>query len=98
MIDWLNVLYNFFWVLGLAVLLATFSLTHWQADRQQKSLYQDLSEPPCRLAAAAGIILLALGLMLIVEPWWYKIGWVGLIGLSSWEGIIAWRDWPSQTK
>jgi hypothetical protein len=42
--------------------------------------------------------LFALGLMLIVEPWWYKIGWAGLIGLSAWEGLIAWRAWPSQTK
>ncbi|MBI1877581.1 MAG: hypothetical protein HYR94_05015 [Chloroflexi bacterium] len=98
MIDWLNVLYHLFWVLGLAVLLATFSLAHWQADGQQKSLRQSLSEPLCRLAVAVSIILFALGLMLIVEPWWYKIGWAGIIGLSAWEGMIAWREWPSQTK
>jgi len=47
---------------------------------------------------AVSMILFALGLMLIVEPWWYKIGWAGLIGLSSWQGMIAWREWPSQTK
>lgn len=98
MIDWLNVLYHLFWVLGLVVLLATFSLAHWQADRQEKSLRQGLSEPPCRLAVAVSMTLFALGLMLIVEPWWYKIGWAGLIGLSSWQGLIAWREWSSQTK
>jgi hypothetical protein len=98
MIDWLNVLYNFCWILGLALLLATFSLVHWQADGQQKPLRQGLSEPPGRLAIAAGMILFALGLLLIVEPWWYKIGWAGLIALSAWEGMSAWREWPSQTK
>jgi hypothetical protein len=27
-----------------------------------------------------------------MEPWWYKIGWAGLMILSAWQGIIAWQD------
>ena len=89
MIDWLNVLYNALWILGLAALLANLSLAHWRAGQQKKSLRQSLSKPSFRLTAAASILLFALGLMLAVEPWWYKIGWAGLMALSAREGAIA---------
>jgi DMSO/TMAO reductase YedYZ heme-binding membrane subunit len=98
MIDWLNVLYNFLWILGLAVLLTAFSLAYWLVGLEARPLRQGLSEPPFRLAIAAGIVLFALGLMLIVTPWWYKIGWIGIIALSAWEGLAAWRDWPGRSK
>jgi hypothetical protein len=93
MIDWLNLLYNALWILGLAALLANLSLAHWLAGQQKKSLRQSLLRPSFRLTAAASILLFALGLMLAVAPWWYKIGWAGLMTLSVWQGIIAWQDW-----
>jgi hypothetical protein len=96
--DWLNILYNTLWILGLAALLATFSLAHWRASWQGASLRRALSEPGFRLAVAAEIALFALGLTLLVEPWWYKIGWVGIMAFSLWEGIAAWRRWPGKTK
>jgi hypothetical protein len=98
MIDWLNVLYNALWILGLAVVLTTLSLAHWLAEERGGSFRQSLSEPSTRLAIAFGFILFAVGLSFIVEPWWYKIGWFGLILLSLWEGGTAWRDWFVQTE
>jgi hypothetical protein len=40
---------------------------------------------------AAGFGLFGLGLSLTIEPWWLKIGWLGVLGLAVWEGISAWR-------
>ena len=92
MIGWLDVLSHAFWIVGLATLLATLSLVHWLAGMQDKSLRQGLSEPPSHLAIAIGILLFALGLMLIAAPWWHKIPWVGITVLSLWQGVVAWRD------
>jgi hypothetical protein len=98
MIDWFNVFANALWILGLAALLAAFSLAHWQAGLQVKPLRQVLSEPPFRMAIAAGILLFASGFMLVVTPWWHKIPWAGIMALSLWQGLVAWRDGASQTK
>jgi hypothetical protein len=98
-IDWFNVFSNALWILGLALLLTTFSLAHWLAtDRQEKSLRQSLSAPPCRLTIAAGLTLVALGLMLTMESWWYKIGWVVICVFSIREGVISWQEWFDKTE
>jgi hypothetical protein len=93
MIDWLNVLYNLLWIVGLATLLATFSLAHWLAEQEEQPWPQLLAAPSFRLALATGFALFSLGLSLMVAPWWYKIGWIGLMGVSLWEGQRAWRAW-----
>lgn len=98
MIDWPNVLYNFLWILGLAVLLTALSLAHWLAGQHQRPMRQHLSEPSFRLALAVGFMLFAVGMALIVEPWWHKVSWLGILVLSTWEGIVAWRARSGQTK
>ncbi len=96
MIDWANLLFTALWVLGLAALLAAFSLAHWLASRSGRTLRQTLMEPPFRLALAAAFMLVALGATFSVEPWWHKIAWAGVLALVAWEGVAAWRDWPGR--
>ena len=95
MMGWTNLLFTVLWTLGLAVLLATLSLAHWLASRSQETLRQALMEPRFRLAMAAALLLIAMGLLLSVEPWWHKIPWAGIITLSLWQAFTAWRDWRS---
>ena len=97
MIDWVKILYHVLWIVGLASLLAAFSLAHWMAGARERSLGQILTEPHFRLATAVSILLIALGLMLIVSAWWQKIGWFGMGIVCLWEGIDAWRHWPTNT-
>jgi hypothetical protein len=92
MIDWLDVLYQLLWILGLGVILTTASLTHWLAEQSTQSMRQLLAGPACRLGMAAGLGLFGLGATLLVEPWWYKIGWLGVIAVSLWQGWTAWRS------
>jgi hypothetical protein len=94
-LGWKNLLASLLWILGLAQLLATFSLIHWRAAESNKSFHQYLLKPTSRLAIASGLILFTLGLMLTVEFWLYKIGWAMLIVLSLGEAIFAWRSWSN---
>jgi hypothetical protein len=96
MIDWAKLLFTALWTLGLAALLAAFSLGHWLSSRSGRTLRQTLMEPPFRLAMAAALMLVALGATFGVEPWWHKIIWAGVLALAAWEGIAAWRDWPGR--
>jgi hypothetical protein len=96
MIDWFNVLANALWILGLAVLLATVSLAHWLGGLKKKPLRQVLLGPDFHLVAAIGILVFALGFVLLVTPWWHKVPWVGIMALSMWQGVVAWRDRPGQ--
>ena len=91
MIEWLNVLYQFLWILGLAVILTTLSLVHWLAQQSRQTMGQVLSQPAPRLAMAAGWGLIGLGAALLVEPWWHKIGWFGIVALTLWQGYAVWQ-------
>jgi hypothetical protein len=92
MIIWLDLVQHTLWIVGLAILLATFSLAHWTAGLQERGLQQSLLQPAYRLTIAVGIIAFALGLMFLAEALWLKIAWMGVIVLSLGEGISAGRD------
>jgi small-conductance mechanosensitive channel len=92
MIIWSGLIQHTLWIIGLAILLATFSLAHWTASLQKRSLRQSLRQPAYRLTIAAGILAFALGLMFLAEALWLKIAWMGVIVLSLGEGISAGRD------
>jgi hypothetical protein len=98
MIVWLDLVHHALWIVGLAILLATFSLAHWTAGLQKKSLRQSLWQPAYRLTIAVGIIAFALGLMFLAEALWLKIAWVGVIVLSLLESISAGRDCLGKSK
>jgi hypothetical protein len=92
MITWLGLVQHVLWIIGLAILLATFSLAHWTAALQNKSFRQCLWQPVYRLTITAGILAFALGLMFLAEALWLRIAWMGVIVVSLGEGISAWRD------
>lgn len=96
--DWFNLFCHFLWLFGLALLLTTLSLVHWQAEQAGKAMPQALTEPVVRLVIALSFFLLALGLALLIEPWGYKAGWLSLLLLATWIGGVAWRNRPRQVQ
>ena len=80
------------------MLLATFSLAHWLTGLEGKPLRQGMSEPRFRLVISISILVFALGFVLLVTPWWHKIPWVGIMALSLWQGVVAWRERAGQAK
>ena len=93
MIDWLTLVTHAFWIVGLATVLATFSLVRWWADLRYRSLREMLSNAPARLALATGFGLFGLGLLLAVEPLTYKLSWGVFCLYAIWEGFSAGRSW-----
>lgn len=98
MIVWLGLVQHASWIIGLAILLATFSRAHWTASLQKISLRQSLWQPAYRLAIAVGITAFALGLMFLTEAPWLRIAWIGVIVFSLGEGISAGRDCLGKSK
>jgi Zn-dependent membrane protease YugP len=92
MIEGSRLVFHALWIIGLALLLAAFSHAQWAAGLHRRSLRKTLWRPRCRLAMAFGLILFALGLMLTATAWWLRVAWVGIILLSLWEGVAAWRE------
>jgi hypothetical protein len=92
MIDWFYLLYNFMWLLGVALLLMIVSLIHWQSEQQQRSFRQSLAEPNSRLAIAGAFVLVGLGLTLSVDIWQYRVSWGVLTLLALWIGGVAWQE------
>ena len=68
--DWLGLVGNALWIVGLAVDLAALSMAHYQARMAEARLWATLSGAGFQLALAAGTGLLCLGLMLVSGPWW----------------------------
>jgi hypothetical protein len=91
MFDWLTVSIHLLWLLGLTLLLSSLSLAHWHAHQQRRPFRELILEPFFHLTIVMGLGLFALGLALIVQPWGYKIGWLGLMAVAGWQGIMVWR-------
>lgn len=93
MIDWASVAWNSCWIVGLSLLLATFSYNRWlSADARARNA------PPTRLSPIynlVGIGLTALGLMGTSRTLWEAGAWFGLA--VAWM-VFVWRSArPSST-
>lgn len=70
MINWLSVVANSFWIVGLAIMLAGASYHLWLADQLNRPVRQQLSGAPFLRVAVAGLLLVGIGLALTADgPW-----------------------------
>jgi len=91
MIDWLNLIWNALWILGLAVGLATLSYASWEASiyKEKFSVRLRRSTPQAVLNLAG--VLFCLGLAGTSRRWW-EIGLWLLLGVSFiFQAITALR-------
>jgi hypothetical protein len=91
MLNWFTISIHLLWILGLTLLVSSLSLAHWHALQRRRPFRQLIQEPFFHLTILIGLGLFALGLALIVQPWGYKLGWLGLMAVSVWQGIMVWR-------
>jgi hypothetical protein len=83
-IDWVSILMNSFWIMGTAVLLASFSYQYAQA--QPASLRERLSQPSFLRLIWLGFTCIAIGLAGTSQATWESILWsifvlIGLINI-----------------
>lgn len=97
MINWSSLIFNSFWILGLAILLASFSYTHWLAMAERQPLATLLKQRPFQLSFWLSFTLIGLGLIGTSTPIW-EIGiWILFTLLSLFNLVRAYQDKPSRS-
>ena len=86
-----SVAINSSWILGLAILLAAFSYHYDQAQRRQRPLRDQLSEPSFNIAAWVAAILVGIGLTGTSTRIWEGAIWLAFTIFSLANAILAWR-------
>jgi hypothetical protein len=91
MIDWWGLFANTLWVVGLAIVLAAFSMAHYRARSRQVPLRQRLQGSGFQFPFCIGTILFGLGLLVSGQNWWEKVigGLVALVFVV--EAIRLWK-------
>jgi hypothetical protein len=79
MIDWMSVIANGFWLVGLALVLAGFSYYYWLAGQMGQSLGDQLAGRPFQRVAVCGLLLVGIGLTLTAEGLWQILPAVALV-------------------
>ena len=85
MIDWYSILFNSFWITGLALLLAGLSYQQWEAQQTNTQLREKLKSPQFNKIFWISFILVAIGLAGTSGRIWEGIIWLIfiLIGLAN---------------
>jgi len=86
MIDWLNVLYNALWILGLSIVLTAFSYADWQARLDGQKLRRRLNASSFQLPLSLGLLLVSLGLTFLAQTGWERVIWLVFVGLFLFQG------------
>lgn len=78
MINFWQVAAHFLWILGLAVLLATWSMGYYEAQAANQPLATLLKKRGYNLAMTAGLALVCAGAAATDDRWWARLVWAGL--------------------
>ena len=92
MIDWFGVAYNATWILGLAVILASFAMASYQTRVQGVRLRQALRASSFLLPFGVGMFLFCLGVFFSSHTWWHRALWGLLTVLIAGQAFWLWRD------
>lgn len=74
--NWWTLVTNLLWILGCALVLATFSYASWEAWIHHEKLRSVLARPKAQNALDAGVILFSLGLAGSSEKIWEAGFWL----------------------
>jgi hypothetical protein len=88
-IPWGGLLANGLWVLGLALLLATWSLAYDEGQRSGRRVGAVLRRRGYAQATTVGLLLFCAGLAATETRWWARLLWL-LLGLAfAVEGLFG---------
>jgi hypothetical protein len=82
---------NGFWIMGLAVMLATWSYAYWTAQMNDRSLSQEMSGRRYLVCLLLGLLLVSIGLIGIGKSWWSQLPAVGLLLVCLAALLLLWR-------
>jgi hypothetical protein len=91
LIDWLDLLKNSLWVLGLSLGLAVISMARWEAQASQKKLKQILEQPGKQILLDLAGVFFCAGLATTSTRWWEVALWMILLALIIFQTAIEIR-------
>jgi hypothetical protein len=89
MIDWLVVVTNGLWVLGLAGMLAVLSYFDYDARTRSKPVRQVLNAPMFVRPFSWAAVVFCVGVATSGGSWWQRVAWAVLAVLF---GVQAWQS------
>jgi hypothetical protein len=92
MINWLHVLFNLLWILGLSLILAALSHTLWLAYQRGIRARPLLGTPTFQLPFTLGLALVALGLFFLGRGWLEHLVWAIFVLLFALQAWGVWRE------
>jgi hypothetical protein len=92
MVDWVSLVLNELWILGLAIILAALSHADWLACTRRTQLRTLLAAPGFQLWLSVGLVLASLGMALLGPRWWERVLWALFCAMNTWRLCVAWRE------
>lgn len=83
MIDWRSLIFNAFWIVGLAVLLAGISYHYWEASQERRPLREQLNQLSFSRVFWISFILISVGLAGTSQRLWETAIWLLLVFIST---------------
>ncbi len=87
MINWLHLLYNLLWIVGLAIIVAALSYVNWLAGVRRERLRTLLGQAVFQFPFNVGLTMVSLGLFFLERGRIERIVW-GVFAL-----LFAWQAW-----
>ncbi len=87
MINWVYVFINAFWIVGLAILVATVSFHYWQAAQEKRPFAAQLNQAFHQRTVWIGFVLITIGLAGSSNLLWESIVW-GVMALLALFNLI----------
>ena len=92
MIDWLSLIRNALWILGLSIVLAAWSCVSWLAARRRVRAWRALGWPVFQIPAAIGLMLFSISLAWGATRTWERLLWIALALAFLAQIVLVWRE------
>ena len=92
LIDWPSLACNALWILGLSIVLSTWSYVSWLAARRRVRVWRALEWPAFVVPASAGLALFAISLAWGAARAWERILWIVLAAAFLVQVAQSWRE------
>lgn len=93
MIDWIALFFNSFWLVGLAILLATLSYSYWVAQATTERWRDQFEKRGFLLPAWTAVFLVTIGLAGTADTWWETALWLIFMLFALFN---LWQTWHTK--
>ena len=84
-INWINVLFNGIWILGLSIILAAFSYQYWLANELKSPVRAQLQTQAFQRAYWISLVLVGIGLTGTSNTWWEAVIWITFTLIGAYQ-------------